>query len=73
MAMEQAVPARDLKPSQHVRFYGDLYKTRAVRVYSDRVEVVFHGVNEEQPYTYELNDKFIVVTPKVRKKRLVHV
>lgn len=72
MAMEQAVAARDLKPSQHVEFFGDLYKTRAVRVYSDRVEVVFHGINAEQPYTYDLDDKFIVVTPKVQKKRLVH-
>lgn len=71
MAMEQVVEARDLKPSQHVRFYGDLYKARAVNVRYDRVEVSFHGINDEQPYTYELTDQFIVVTPKVKKKRMV--
>lgn len=71
MAMEQVVEAQDLKPSQHVRFYGDLYKTRAVNVRYDRVEVSFHGINNEEPYTYERDDKFIVVTPKVKQKRMV--
>lgn len=60
MALDQVVEARDLKPSQHVRFYGDLYKVRSVRVYSDRVEIVFHGINAEQPYFYECEDKFVV-------------
>lgn len=48
--------ADELKPSDTVMFsVPPTYKVRSVKVRFDRVEVVFHNVNAEQPYTYALD------------------
>lgn len=48
--------AVEINPSDVLAFSDSEYKVRSVWVYSDRVEVVFWGVNGEQPYTYERSD-----------------
>lgn len=53
--------ADELKASETVMFYGEPYKVRSVKVRSDRVEVAFHNVNAEQPYSYKRDQMMEVV------------